>query len=59
MAITKNIKFGSGDTEKDGVNAHVAKGKKWNPNDPSDLKKITLPDGTVRWVEKNVHPTRT
>jgi len=23
------------------------------------LKKITLPDGTIRWVEKDVHPTRT
>tara|TARA_R100000152_G_C6691250_1_gene122810 strand:+ start:563 stop:748 length:186 start_codon:yes stop_codon:yes gene_type:complete len=23
------------------------------------LKKITLPSGEVRWVEKDVHPTRT
>ena len=23
------------------------------------LKKIKLPDGTIRWVEKDVHPTRT
>ena len=23
------------------------------------LIKIKLPDGTIRWVEKDVHPTRT
>ena len=23
------------------------------------LKKIKLPDGTIRWVESNVHPTKT
>ena len=23
------------------------------------LKKIKLPDGTIRWIEKDVHPTRT
>tara|TARA_R100001530_G_scaffold23009_1_gene18917 strand:+ start:898 stop:1071 length:174 start_codon:yes stop_codon:yes gene_type:complete len=24
-----------------------------------NLKKITLPNGQIRWVEKDVHPTRT
>ncbi len=36
-----------------------SKRKPFDSSDTSDLKKITLPDGTVRWVEKNVHPTRT
>ena len=33
--------------------------KPFDPNDPKDIKKEILPDGTVRWVEKKVHPTRT
>ena len=37
----------------------AAKRKSFNPDDTSDLRKITLPDGTTRLVEKNVHSTRT
>ena len=44
---------------KDGKLIASSKRKPFDPNDPKDIKKEILPDGTVRWVEKNVHPTRT
>ena len=48
MAITKNIPFGDGDTEKDGVNAHVPKrlasteGVKTNKTMDKELKRLGL-----------------
>ena len=41
---TTNIPFGSGNTERDGVNAHMAKGG-------SGLTTITLPSGKKVQVE--------
>ena len=62
MATTTNIQpFDEQNTGNAG-GTKIAKHPKSRPglNYGTDgLKKITMPDGTIRWVEKNVHPTKT
>tara|TARA_R100000781_G_scaffold114354_1_gene84940 strand:+ start:1305 stop:1496 length:192 start_codon:yes stop_codon:yes gene_type:complete len=42
MAKTKNIKFGDGNTERDGVNAHASSGVITNPNMDKELKRLGI-----------------
>ena len=64
MANTKNIKYGSGipTSDAEGKPLEVARdprSRKGLYYGSDGLKKIKLPDGTIRWVETNVHPTKT
>jgi len=66
MANTKNIKYGSGKPTSDAEGKPLKVAKYSDPRSrkglyygTDGLKKIKLPDGTIRWVESNVHPTKT
>jgi len=60
MAKTQNINPWGKSKNSEGTK--VAKHPKSRPGlyyGSDGLKKIKLPNGEIRWVEKDVHPTRT